>query len=188
MAKERVSALAKQVGKTSKELIEWLNNNGEYVKTPSSTIEAPVVAKVLAAFPKVEAGADGAASDGGAAPKAKKTAAAGEKGETARKQLRTVIDRLQNVLNSMQGVTDFNKLRSQAQTIKDKEDASTRALYWAVPTYWIFFSRFSPFLRMWSNESRCQKGPALFTCRLIRKDERPFNSPMTFVSDTVSRV
>jgi translation initiation factor IF-2 len=72
VAKERVSALAKQVGKTSKELIEWLNSNGEYVKTPSSTIEAPVVAKVLAAFPKVAA-AD--AADGGAAPApAKKTA------------------------------------------------------------------------------------------------------------------
>jgi len=63
VAKERVSALAKQVGKTSKELIDWLNNNGEYVKTPSSTIEAPVVAKVFAAFPKVEvAGGDGAAA------------------------------------------------------------------------------------------------------------------------------
>ena len=73
MAKERVSALAKQVGKTSKELIEWLNNNGEYVKTPSSTIEAPVVAKVLAAFPKVAAGDS---ADGGAAAPAKKTAAA----------------------------------------------------------------------------------------------------------------
>jgi len=70
VAKERVSALAKQVGKTSKELIEWLNSNGEYVKTPSSTIEAPVVAKVLAAFPKVEA----AGGDGAAAP-AKKAAA-----------------------------------------------------------------------------------------------------------------
>ncbi|HET7312068.1 MAG TPA: translation initiation factor IF-2 [Mycobacteriales bacterium] len=54
MAKARVSALAKDIGKSSKELIEWLNANGEYVKTPSSTVEAPVVAKVLAAFPKVE--------------------------------------------------------------------------------------------------------------------------------------
>src|ERR1700685_723142 len=53
MAKARVSALAKEVGLPSKQLIEWLNNNGEYVKTPSSTIEAPVVAKVLAAFPPV---------------------------------------------------------------------------------------------------------------------------------------
>jgi translation initiation factor IF-2 len=54
VAKERVSALAKQIGMPSKQLIEWLNNNGEYVKTPSSTVEAPVVAKVLTAFPAVE--------------------------------------------------------------------------------------------------------------------------------------
>jgi translation initiation factor IF-2 len=53
VAKARVSALAKEVGLPSKQLIEWLNNNGEYVKTPSSTIEAPVVAKVYAAFPPV---------------------------------------------------------------------------------------------------------------------------------------
>jgi translation initiation factor IF-2 len=53
VAKARVSALAKEVGLQSKQLIEWLNNNGEYVKTPSSTIEAPVVAKVHAAFPPV---------------------------------------------------------------------------------------------------------------------------------------
>jgi translation initiation factor IF-2 len=51
VAKQRVSALAKEVGMPSKQLIEWLNNNGEYVKTPSSTVEAPVVAKVYAAFP-----------------------------------------------------------------------------------------------------------------------------------------
>ncbi|MBV9870599.1 MAG: translation initiation factor IF-2 [Frankiaceae bacterium] len=53
MAKQRVSALAKEVGLQSKQLIEWLNNNGEYVKTPSSTVEAPVVAKVYAAFPPI---------------------------------------------------------------------------------------------------------------------------------------
>jgi translation initiation factor IF-2 len=53
VAKARVSALAKEIGMPSKQLIEWLNNNGEYVKTPSSTVEAPVVAKVHAAFPAV---------------------------------------------------------------------------------------------------------------------------------------
>ena len=47
-----MSALAKEIGRTSKELIEWLNNNGEYVKTPSSTVEAAVVAKVYEAFPR----------------------------------------------------------------------------------------------------------------------------------------
>ena len=34
MAKERVSALAKQVGKTSKELIEWLNSNSDGRRHP----------------------------------------------------------------------------------------------------------------------------------------------------------
>jgi translation initiation factor IF-2 len=66
VAKARVSALAKEIGMPSKQLIEWLNNNGEYVKTPSSTVEAPVVAKVHAAFPPK--------ADGAGAP-AKKAAA-----------------------------------------------------------------------------------------------------------------
>ncbi|HTW20237.1 MAG TPA: translation initiation factor IF-2 [Mycobacteriales bacterium] len=71
MAKARVSALAKEVGLQSKQLIEWLNSNGEYVKTPSSTIEAPVVAKVYAAFPPKpadEAPAKKAAAKKAAAP------------------------------------------------------------------------------------------------------------------------
>jgi translation initiation factor IF-2 len=55
VAKARVSALAKEIGLPSKQLIEWLNSNGEYVKTPSSTVEAPVIAKVHAAFPTVVA-------------------------------------------------------------------------------------------------------------------------------------
>ena len=70
MAKARVSALAKEVGLQSKQLIEWLNNNGEYVKTPSSTIEAPVVAKVLRRVPagprgRAEAGQEDRRQEGG---------------------------------------------------------------------------------------------------------------------------
>ena len=49
--KTRVSALAKELGLPSKALIEWLNENGEYVKTASSTIEAPAVRKAKEAFP-----------------------------------------------------------------------------------------------------------------------------------------
>ena len=48
--KTRVSALAKELGLQSKVLIEWLNENGEYVKTASSTIEAPAVRKAKEAF------------------------------------------------------------------------------------------------------------------------------------------
>jgi translation initiation factor IF-2 len=53
--KTRVSALAKELGLPSKVLIEWLNENGEYVKTASSTIEAPAVRKAKEAFPTAPA-------------------------------------------------------------------------------------------------------------------------------------
>jgi hypothetical protein len=33
-----------------------------------------------------------------------------------------VIDKLSVILNNMQGLTDFNKLRTKLQEIKDKED------------------------------------------------------------------
>lgn len=45
MAKVRVHELAKELGMTSKKLLEVLKENGEFVKSASSTIEAPVVRK-----------------------------------------------------------------------------------------------------------------------------------------------
>ena len=45
--KVRVSALAKELGITSKEALTKLNDLGEYVKTASSTVEAPVARKLL---------------------------------------------------------------------------------------------------------------------------------------------
>ncbi|MBB1510171.1 translation initiation factor IF-2 [Tessaracoccus sp. MC1756] len=50
MAKPRVHEIAKEIGKTSKELLSWLGENGEYVRGPSSTLEAPVVRRVREAF------------------------------------------------------------------------------------------------------------------------------------------
>jgi len=49
--KARVHELAKELGKTSKEIMAKLNQMGEFVKSPSSTIEAPVVRKLRDAFP-----------------------------------------------------------------------------------------------------------------------------------------
>ncbi|MFN2561711.1 MAG: translation initiation factor IF-2 [Jatrophihabitans sp.] len=49
--KIRVSALAKELGLTSKVAIEKLTEMGEYVKTASSTVEAPVARKLREAFP-----------------------------------------------------------------------------------------------------------------------------------------
>ncbi|MGI8678519.1 MAG: translation initiation factor IF-2 N-terminal domain-containing protein, partial [Jatrophihabitans sp.] len=49
--KIRVSALAKELGIKSKEAVDKLNELGEYVKTASSTVEAPAARKLREAFP-----------------------------------------------------------------------------------------------------------------------------------------
>ncbi|MEX0913599.1 MAG: translation initiation factor IF-2 N-terminal domain-containing protein, partial [Demequina sp.] len=51
MAKPRVHEIAKELGVSSKDLIAKLTEIGEYVKGPSSTLEAPVVRKARDAFP-----------------------------------------------------------------------------------------------------------------------------------------
>ena len=56
MAKVRVYELAKELGLESKELLQTLNNLGEFVRSASSTIEAPVVRRL-----KEKAAAAGAA-------------------------------------------------------------------------------------------------------------------------------
>ena len=57
--KARVHELAKELGKTSKEIMAKLNDMGEFVKSPSSTIEAPVVRKLRDAFPANKPAAEG---------------------------------------------------------------------------------------------------------------------------------
>ena len=51
----RVYELAKELGIDSKALVKELTAMGEFVRSPSSTIEAPVVRKVREAFPKAAA-------------------------------------------------------------------------------------------------------------------------------------
>ena len=75
--KLRVHELAKQLGVTSKELLATLKEQGEFVKTASSTIEPPVVKKMKAYY-EAQSGdgaeksekADKAEKAGKAAPKA----------------------------------------------------------------------------------------------------------------------
>ena len=64
MSKVRVHELAKELGVTSKEVLAKLADLGEYVKSASSTVEAPVIRKLKEAMPAVEK-----------KPAAKKTAA-----------------------------------------------------------------------------------------------------------------
>jgi translation initiation factor IF-2 len=49
--KARVHELAKELGLESKNVLAWLKENGEFVKSASSTIEAPVARKLREAFP-----------------------------------------------------------------------------------------------------------------------------------------
>ncbi|MDO5026101.1 MAG: translation initiation factor IF-2 [Trueperella sp.] len=50
MAKVRVHELAKEIGVTSRKLLEVLKENGEFVKSASSSIEAPVVRRAREYF------------------------------------------------------------------------------------------------------------------------------------------
>ncbi len=70
MAKVRVHELAKELGITSKDAVAKLQELGEFVRSASSTIEAPVVKKLRSAFPQAEAPAKPAAK----APEAAKPA------------------------------------------------------------------------------------------------------------------
>ncbi|MBY6367398.1 translation initiation factor IF-2 [Rhodococcoides corynebacterioides] len=58
--KARVHELAKELGVTSKDLLARLKEQGEFVKSASSTVEAPVARRLRESFP--------AANGGGAAP------------------------------------------------------------------------------------------------------------------------
>ncbi|MER0081206.1 translation initiation factor IF-2 [Corynebacterium sp. KPL2861] len=75
--KLRVHELAKQLGVTSKELLATLKEQGEFVKTASSTIEPPVVKKMRAHY---EAQSGGDATEG-KADKTEKTAKPAKPGQ-----------------------------------------------------------------------------------------------------------
>ena len=64
MAKARVHELAKELGVTSKEVLARLSEQGEFVKSASSTVEAPVARRLRESF-----------GGGKAAPKAEEPAA-----------------------------------------------------------------------------------------------------------------
>ena len=76
--KLRVHELAKQLGVTSKELLATLKDQGEFVKTASSTIEPPVVKKMRAYYEAQ--GGDGAAKKSGEAKASAKPAGAAKPG------------------------------------------------------------------------------------------------------------
>ena len=82
MSKVRVYELAKELGLESKELLAKLQEVGEFVRSASSTVEAPVLRKLMDKFPELTPSED--------APKAKKAPAkkaAAKKTAAAQKSL-----------------------------------------------------------------------------------------------------
>lgn len=75
--KLRVHELAKQLGVTSKELLATLKEQGEFVKTASSTIEPPVVKKMRAHY-EAQSGGDATEDKADKAEKAAKPAKPGQ--------------------------------------------------------------------------------------------------------------
>ena len=72
--KARVHELAKELGVTSKQLLETLNEQGEFVKSASSTVEAPVARRIRKQFAEKAVQADATPQ-----PASKKTAASAKK-------------------------------------------------------------------------------------------------------------
>ena len=69
MAKLRVHELAKELGTTSKIVLQALKDSGEFVKSASSTIEAPVARKMREHFAKLAEEVEAAAPKGKSAKK-----------------------------------------------------------------------------------------------------------------------
>jgi len=66
--KARVHELAKELGVTSKEVLARLSDQGEFVKSASSTVEAPVARRLREAFGGAKPAADKVATAGNGSP------------------------------------------------------------------------------------------------------------------------
>ena len=101
MAKVRVYELAKELGLESKELLAKLQEVGEFVRSASSTVEAPVVRKLMEKFPDMKPVE--------AAPKATKKAAAKKaapkKAEPTQEEIDAAIAQLDESTRNQLGIS-----------------------------------------------------------------------------------
>ena len=81
--KARVHELAKELGVTSKEVLARLSDQGEFVKSASSTVEAPVARRLRESFGGAKPAAEKVKTAGNGSP-AKVAAAAARRGAPAR--------------------------------------------------------------------------------------------------------
>ncbi|MFM1844448.1 MAG: hypothetical protein RLZ78_528, partial [Actinomycetota bacterium] len=112
MSKVRVHELAKQLGMESKVVLAKLQEMGEFVRSASSTVEAPVVRKLIEMYPDAKPVEEKKPVKKAAAKKA----AAKPKGEVSAEQAAELAAEL--------GV-DIEALKlEQAKAIANKEEAA----------------------------------------------------------------
>ena len=112
MSKVRVHELAKQLGMESKVVLAKLQEMGEFVRSASSTVEAPVVRKLIEMYPDAKPVEEKKPVKKAAAKKA----AAKPKGEVSAEQAAELAAEL--------GV-DIEALKlEQAKSIANKEEAA----------------------------------------------------------------
>ena len=119
MAKVRVYELAKDLGLESKELLAKLQEVGEFVRSASSTVEAPVVRKLMDKFPDLKA-AD-------APPKPVKKAAA--KKTAAKKAAAPTAEEIEAALAALPESTreQLSKAQSEIPVAPPKSEAPAPA-------------------------------------------------------------
>jgi len=101
VAKVRVYELAKELGLDSKELLAKLQEVGEFVKTASSTVEAPVVRKLMEKFPDMKP------AEGAPAPAKKAVAkkSAAKKAEPTQAEIDAAIAQLDESTRNQLGIS-----------------------------------------------------------------------------------
>ena len=82
--KARVHELAKELGVTSKEVLARLNEQGEFVKSASSTVEAPVARRLRESFGGAKPASQKVKADGNGSPAKAAAKAAPEKAPAAK--------------------------------------------------------------------------------------------------------
>jgi len=108
VAKVRVYELAKELGLDSKELLAKLQEVGEFVKSASSTVEAPVVRKLMEKFPDMKP------ADGAPAKKASAKKAVAKKAEPTQAEIDAAIAQLDESTRNQLGISAGSTAPSMA--------------------------------------------------------------------------
>ncbi|CAN2240915.1 InfB Translation initiation factor 2 (IF-2; GTPase) [Candidatus Planktophila dulcis] len=124
MSKVRVHELAKQLGMESKEVLAKLQEMGEFVRSASSTVEAPVVRKLVALYPDAKPVSDAKTVKKAAA---KKTAASKKTAEVNPELAAELAAELGVDLAALKASRDAEKVAHEEAKAAASEAAATPA-------------------------------------------------------------